>query len=66
MVEGSRDLRFGLRVMRRRPGVSLLIIIMLAAGIGVNTAIFSVVDAFLRRPLPFPAAEHLVEVDSTD
>lgn len=66
MTEGNRSLRFGLRLMRKRPGLSLLIIIMLAAGIGVNTAIFSIVDAFLLRPLPFPAAERLVEVESTD
>jgi putative ABC transport system permease protein len=66
VVEGNRDLRFGLRLMLGRPGLSLLIIIMLAAGIGANTAVFSVVDAFLLRPLPFPEAERLVEVDGSD
>jgi putative ABC transport system permease protein len=50
--------------MRKRPGVSLLIVVMLAAGIGANTAVFSVVDAFLLRALPFPAADRLVEVES--
>ncbi len=47
--------------MLKRPGTSLLIVVMLAAGIGANTAVFSVVDAFLLRPLPFPAADRLVE-----
>ena len=50
--------------MLKRPGTSLLIVVMLAAGIGANTAVFSVVDAFLLRPLPFPAADRLVEVAS--
>ncbi|HXO41871.1 MAG TPA: hypothetical protein VN999_10500, partial [Thermoanaerobaculia bacterium] len=50
--------------MLKRPGTSLLIVVMLAAGIGANTAVFSVVDAFLLRPLPFSAADRLVEVVS--
>jgi putative ABC transport system permease protein len=50
--------------MLKRPGMSLLIVVMLAAGIGANTAVFSVVDGFLLRPLPFPAADRLVEVAS--
>jgi len=50
--------------MLKRPGTSLLIVVMLAAGIGANTAVFSVVDAFLLRPLPFQAADRLVEVVS--
>lgn len=50
--------------MLKRPGTSLLTVVMLAAGIGANTAVFSVVDAFLLRPLPFPAADRLVEVAS--
>jgi putative ABC transport system permease protein len=64
VLEGSRDLRFGLRQMRQRPGSSLLIVVLLAAGIGANTAVFSVVDAFLLRHLPFPGADRLVEVES--
>ena len=50
--------------MLKRPGTSLLIVVMLAAGIGANTAVFSVFDAFLLRPLPFAAADRLVEVGS--
>jgi putative ABC transport system permease protein len=64
VVGANEDLRFGLRLMRKRPGLSLLIVVMLAAGIGANTAVFSVVDAFLLRPLPFPAADRLVKVES--
>jgi putative ABC transport system permease protein len=64
VVGGNGDLRFGLRLMRKRPGLSLLIVVMVAAGIGANTAVFSVVDAFLLRPLPFAAADRLVKVES--
>ncbi|MBV8202451.1 MAG: ABC transporter permease [Acidobacteria bacterium] len=64
MLEVSRDFRLGLRLMLQRPGFSLLILIMLAAGIGVNAAVFSVVDAFLLRPLPFAAPDRLVKIES--
>ena len=64
MHDGNRDLRFGLRLMLKRPRLSLLIVVMLAAGIGATTAVFSVVDAFLLRPLPFPAADRLVKVEA--
>lgn len=55
-----RDLRYGLRAVRHAPGFSLVIILTLALGIGVNTAIFSVVYAVLLRPLPYPSGERLV------
>ncbi len=54
------DVRYGFRAMRRSPAFSLVVILTLALGIGVNTAIFSVVHAVLLRPLPYPDSERLV------
>lgn len=49
-----QDLQHGLRTLRKNPGLTLVIIVSLAIGIGANTAIFSVTDALLLRPLPYP------------
>jgi putative ABC transport system permease protein len=57
-----QDVRFALRGFRRNPGLTLITILVLALGIGANTAIFSVVDALVLRPLPFPAPHELVAV----
>ena len=60
----AQDVRYGLRMMRRQPGFSLLIVALVAVGVGANTAIFSLVNAILLRPLPYPAHERLVVVRS--
>lgn len=61
-----RDLALALRHLRRRPGFTLVAAVSLAVGIGANAAVFTVVNAFLIRDLPFRAPEQLVEVYTSD
>ncbi len=55
-----RDVRYGFRSMRRAPAFSLVLILTFALGVGVNAAIFSVVNTVLLKPLPYPDSERLV------
>lgn len=57
-----RDIRLSIRGLRRSPGFALAVLLTLALGIGGNTAIFSVVDQVILRPLPYPDGDRLIRI----
>src|SRR3984885_2900056 len=58
----TQDLRFAMRQGHRTPGFSLAVILTLALGIGVNSAVFSMVNGFMLRPLPYPDADRIASL----
>ena len=60
----NRDLRFGFRQLRKSPGFAITAILTLALGVGANTAIFTLIDSIVLRPLPYANQDRLVSIDA--
>src|SRR5262245_33620988 len=65
MSEWLQDLRYGARMIGKRPGTSAIAIIALALGIGLTTTMFSIVEGVILRGLPFPESDRLIAVIRT-
>jgi putative ABC transport system permease protein len=63
--DGWRDVRFAWRSLRKTPGFTTIAILVIALGIGVNTAVFSVINTVLLQPLPYPDSQSLVQLVGT-
>jgi putative ABC transport system permease protein len=59
-----QDVRFAIRILIRSPGFTCIVVLILALGIGVNSAIFSVVNAVLLQPLPFQDPERIAQYNT--
>src|SRR6516162_1459736 len=60
------DLRYGARMLLKHPGFAFIVVLTLALGIGINTAVFSLVHGILLEPLPYAHAEELVAIGKTN
>jgi predicted permease len=65
LADLSQDARYAVRLLSKQPGFTAASVLTLALGVGATTAIFSVVDGIVLRPLPFPAADRLVQIYGT-
>src|SRR4026208_1676005 len=65
MTTVSQDVRFSLRMLQKHKGFTIVSVLTLALAIGINTAMFSVLNTFLFRSLPYPQSERLIRVFRT-
>jgi hypothetical protein len=66
LTDAAQDLRFGMRMLRKNPGLSALLILTLAVGVGGTTAMYSVIEAVVLRPLPYVDDTRVMKIGGTN